>query len=222
MSLHDVDKNSEDRGNPTPNTNDTLIGGAIKSHKTLSTHYTTDADTIPGRLQMQNKQVIANDGTTPVGLFGYNNAMQLWGLFQTKPGTDVTTNTDPSKFIFNSNQDVFKIVGTGNIISKTTTITWTTTNQWAYGTSTSLLAHGLNFIPTVIAVLNFGGDYTPLPFVNLVFTSIPMWASLYCYTDATNVYFSIDAMGNSGAVGASSFGFGPYTAKYFLLQESAS
>jgi hypothetical protein len=112
MSLHDTDKSSLDRGAPTPNSSDVIIDGANKSHKTISSHYGTDADASSGRLQMQNKQVIANDGTTNVGLYGYNPALGKWGFFLTQTGTDVTTNTDLTKFIFNSNQNIFKILDT--------------------------------------------------------------------------------------------------------------
>lgn len=45
MSLHDVDKGSQDRGDPTPNHNDQLVDGAIKAHGTNSVNYVTDSST---------------------------------------------------------------------------------------------------------------------------------------------------------------------------------
>jgi hypothetical protein len=90
-----------------------MASGDRMAHGTTSLHPVTDANTVPGFLQTKNLRILANDGTTNRALFGYNQAMGLWGFFLTKLGIDVNTNTDTSKFIFNSSQDVFKILATG-------------------------------------------------------------------------------------------------------------
>jgi len=43
MALHDVDRNSEDRGTPAPNHTDKVIDGAHKAHGTNSVNYVSDA-----------------------------------------------------------------------------------------------------------------------------------------------------------------------------------
>lgn len=42
ISLHDIDKHTPDRGDPSPNKHDELSFGAIPSHGTNSVNYTTD------------------------------------------------------------------------------------------------------------------------------------------------------------------------------------
>jgi len=43
MGLFDVDKHSQDRGAPTPNSHDVVSKDAIKAHGTISSNYRTDA-----------------------------------------------------------------------------------------------------------------------------------------------------------------------------------
>jgi hypothetical protein len=220
MALYDIDKHSEDRGSPMPNHSDTLSEGATKSHKTISTHYTTDADTNPGRIQMQNKQILGNDGTTNVTLYGYNPALNKWGFFVTQAGTEVTTNTDLSKFIFNSSQDIFKIVksSTATLILNAS---YPSSNAPAKTTS---VAHGLSTVPAAIAYFgmsnnNFPGVVTgtqySMPYVT--------FGGSYRFAfsiDATNLNFSY--YNDSGS--AADFTSTPVTAtfKYYILQETAS
>lgn len=243
MGLYDIDKNSEDRGTPMPNTNDKIIEGAIKSHKTLSTHYTTDADTNPGRLQMQNKQIIGNDGTTPITLYGYNQALNKWGFFVTKPGVDVTTNTDLSQFIFNSSQDILKVVAKG-----TTTIPSFGVGSGQINYAQLTIAHGLSFTPLVNIyakgnILNaslglIASSYIPLPFTPPGGTGagttvaalnsyyFPAVSSGNSYAlgmtygiDATNIYINVGSTVTSAAT-ADTIAAIPIT--YFLLQETAT
>lgn len=210
MAIHDVDKESQDRSSPTPNTSDVVIDGALKAHKTISSHYGTDADTSVGQLQMQNKQILANDGTTNVGLYGYNPALNAWGFFLTDPGTDVTTNTDLTKFIFNSNQDILKI-----ILSGTTSIPSTTS------LNTISIPHGLGFQPFLIAFAQsniFGAGQTYLlPHLVTATNSAVTGAFVVsvefgAYTDSTNLNFYIRSAGVSANA----------TITYYVVQESAA
>lgn len=222
MSLTDVDKDNLDRGTPTVNSSDIVIDGANKAHKTISTHYKTDADANTGRIQMQNKQMLANDGVTPIGLYGYNQALGKWGFFVTKAGVDVTTNTDLSQFVFNSAQDIFKIVGSGTF---TDMATHTTSNPGAgkFGGDTFSIAtipHGLSYVPAIIGYLGLsGGGYQPIPYTDyLSFTSsIALWYTWSITVDATNVNIILNtlAYGSSSGIGSGT------TFKYYLLQETA-
>jgi len=158
--LHDVSKNNLDRSDPQPNTHDLafmtnvpIINTPRQAHKTISSHYDAGADAVAGFLQMQNKQLIASDGTTPIGLYGYNAALASWGFFLTQAGTDVTTNTDLSKFIFNSNQDAFKIVTT-----KTVDFSLTSTGGGAASTTASI-THGLGYVPFTLSSVSITADW---------------------------------------------------------------
>jgi hypothetical protein len=218
MSLLDTDKSSVDRGTPHPNQHDVIAADSVKAHKTISTHYDAGADTNPGFLQMQNKQIIGNDGTTPTTLYGYNQALNKWGLFVTKAGVDVTTNTDLSKFIFNSGQDVFKIVGTYPISVSVNTAS-------GYYASTTL-AHGLGFTPAFVAFtvvpatisgnnpnLNHGN---PAMIYGLVGGVFRVLALAEVTADSTNLYFSAQLDG------ATSAGTYTFSTKVYALQETFS
>lgn len=219
MSLHDVDKSSLDRGSPTPNHSDVLPDDSVKAHKTISTHYATDADTNTGRLQMQNKSILGNDGTVPRTLYGFNPALNSWGSFVTKAGVDVTTNTDLSQFIFNSNQGIFKIVGSGTANTPTITATPGGAGQWANATGSTAIPHGLAYIPIVVSALLYAGTYITLPFTSMGTngTTSPNWTTVYTSADATNIYISIINQTLTTA-----FTNAIFPVKYYLLQETAN
>lgn len=139
-------------------------------------------------------------------------ASGFYGLKVSKPGQDVYTAAD-NQMIFNSNQDIFKIVS-----SNTVAIT-------ASGASNNVttIAHGLSYIPVIIAFLNAGlaggAVRTPLPTwttlsrddVNHV-VKFGTWIN--AEVDATNVY--IDFVNSTAST------IGPLNVTYYLLQETAN
>jgi len=90
MSLHDVDKNTLDRGTPSPNRPDVVAADAVRAHKTISTQYKTDADTGAGRVQFSNKQIQVNDDSDARLLIGLLPD-GTYGIAISKPGYDVIT-----------------------------------------------------------------------------------------------------------------------------------
>lgn len=68
MALHDVDKESENRGTPKPNHTDQLIDGSRENHGTLSANYVSDA-TPTGSTQFKNAvlTVVGSGSTTITG-----------------------------------------------------------------------------------------------------------------------------------------------------------
>jgi hypothetical protein len=226
MSLFDTDKNSLDRGAPSPNRPDVVSPDAVMAHKTISTHYSTDADTNPGYLQMQNKQLIGDDGTTPITLYGYNQALNKWGFFVTQPGIDVTTNTDLSKFIFNSAQDVLKVsekgtavLGTqspsnGTITSQSVTVSFTKSYTskplvLALVTNSGTGATGDIWNTGAMVIISAGATTSGV--------SLTAIEERHQTITTTNVTFSRD-MYTGGITGASYPG---YSLLFYVLQESA-
>lgn len=107
ISLFDVDKISQDRNNPRPNSHDVLP--QRPNYGTLSTQYqSTPQSQTGGFVKMQNQSVIANDGSTNRALFGFNKNTGTWGVFAVTAGNDVLTAT---KYALDSDYDQFKIVG---------------------------------------------------------------------------------------------------------------
>lgn len=138
------------------------------------------------------------------------------GFYVTKDGVDVSTATDADDFIFNSNQNVFKIVDTDLIGVSFSAST----------VSTVSIAHGLDFAPIPQAFLvNVGvaGPVTnanlPLPtFVNAsvggVTAGVVTFGSyLYCAADKVYLHFQL-----LNATGASP---GILNIRYYLLQQTS-
>lgn len=180
-----------------------------------------------------NKRILVNDGTNRV-LMG-NQPTFGEGFFVSKSGVDVTQTTNAADFIFNSNQNVLKVVQTG-----TTTIpSITVTAAAGSGVSSVTIAHNLGFIPVCLAFTvdtNFGTtSRTMLPSFHTYagFTQVntadagpnlyimPLNQYINAQTDATNVTFAnsiTDTLAPSGGNLTSSV----ISIKYYLLQETAN
>ncbi len=156
-----------------------------------------------------------SDGSNSLKFFDANNVgLAQFGKFTdgttalkvAQPNIEVGTATN-SQLIFNSSQDIFKIVLTG-----TATIPAIATNGYAHVTVT----HNLGYKPGVIAFTTYGGTNYPLPYLdidnnglvlqlvnaqNITNTTIDFWQAL----PSTTV--------PQGAAAA--------PVKYYLLQETA-
>lgn len=134
------------------------------------------------------------------------------GFYVAKPGIDVTSATDPANFIFNSNQDVFKIVLSGE-----TSIT--TTDGSVSGSQTRVtVPHNLGFTPIPLAFINIGNNISPLPTWTILgydttFQRLDFGTWIQATTDKTNLY--IDGY-SATSVSLS------HPIKYYLLQETAN
>lgn len=223
MTLIDTDKGNEDRGTPTPNSSDSIAEGQRMAHQTASSHYKPEDETSTARLQQIGKTFIANNGVTNKASFGYNAAIDDWGLFVADDGIDVMTNTDPSNLIFNSSQDVFKIVKTGFITTQSLPLAGTA-GTWASNTVSTVIAHGLSFTPVVLGVLfTTSGNYTTLPLTELSnrLSTAPLTISYSLAADGTNLTLNYSGQTYFPTTDSVTYSV-PVTAKYFLLQETAN
>lgn len=133
------------------------------------------------------------------------------GFYVTKPGIDVTSANSDADFIFNSNQNVFKIVGVivGDVIVPSSP-----------PTGVSVTAHGLGYTPVVIGFIQFNpGSYSPMGVHSVAYTganSGKVAVVSYLYVDAVNVTVQMDFPDWSGHSTAS------YSYKVYMLQETAN
>lgn len=122
-----------------------------------------------------------------------------------KSGHDVSTATDDN-LIFNSNQDIFKIVGSGSAVIP------------ASGTSTSTtsISHGLGYIPAYLGYVFFSlsSSYNLLPALSINDTTGAIISFYEGWTDATTINFRVHVPG--GTVSSTT------SVKYYLLQETAN
>lgn len=132
------------------------------------------------------------------------------GFYVAKPGIDVTSTTNPADFIFNSGQDVFKIVQTG-------TVTLDATAAVAGIPNFATVTHNLGFVPIPLVFLGSGSSYTPLPLMSSIGASGgSLIFSLWHYSTTTATQLIITLITGTTA----NWGTFPY--KYYLLQETAN
>lgn len=181
MSLCDVGRDGSDRTETEVNAPDMILDGARMAHQTVSSHYQPTGDGSTAKLRQVGKTIIANDGTTNKASFGYNPALNSWGTFVADDGTDVMTNTDLDKLVFNSNQNVFKIVKT-----------FTIHNTKAANSNVNITTtpHGMIGIPAIMA---FTADSTDtyrymVPYNHINTSNGTTDHTIQCSVDGTNIY----------------------------------
>lgn len=143
-----------------------------------------------------------------------------YGLFVSKPTFDVFTAAD-DELIFNSGQNVFKIVQSGTIESPALSIA-DPGAQYASDDAITSLEHGLGYKPAVIGYLDNLGVYYQLPFYfprGTGTSAAIAWPFLQISVDDTNVNlnFNVTVFDQSW-----SSTVGDFTVKYYLLQETAN
>lgn len=212
MSLTDVDKNGGRRTKPTLNTSDTINVDAVKAHATEGIAYRSEDATGAPRVIQRDDQIIIHDGANNKAIFG-RDAYGEYVVMVAKDGFDVLT-TDYENLIFNSGNNLFKILDTGVI-----SISHVHTTNSA---KTTTVAHGQASRPTVICFANNlvapGVPGTPsyqMPFIypavsggNLVIGTL-----LQAYVDDT--YLTIYSWENAATTITADV-------RYYILQETAS
>ena len=135
-----------------------------------------------------------------------------------KSGFDVTTCPD-ADLIFNSAQNVFKIVGSGTL-----SLTHDIGGSSNVITTTASEPHGLGFVPGLQAFITLDPGImsgslansqvpNPYPIFYTIGADLVLMGQAEVYVDATNVYFTMRT---------DDVGGGPYScsAKYYLTQET--
>lgn len=191
-----------------------------------------------------SSRIYYNGSGVPTVLLGLRNANTFngltadeQGLYVSKNGIDVTQATD-SQLIFNTQQDVFKIVNKITTTIPSFAITFNGSNTT--GSTLLTIPHGLSFIPLVQVyvqgyLINFSpfriiaSSYIPLPFVpaanviagygfNSASSTIYGGMSMFYAVDSQNIYIQA-AVFESGNT-ADTMNAVPAT--IFLLQETAT
>ena len=223
--IYDIDRTNDDRTKPTPNTQDKVI--SPMSMQTISTQYNPVGENTSARVQMVGKTIVANNGVDNVASFGYNPALNDWGLFVAQNGIDVMSNTDLSKLVFNSNQNTFKIVERGIVTMPTYPIVsaagaWRSSSV-AIPPSVSI-AHGQGRIPLVFAFLKVTGAGGPTLLTLPQTSSGLSGGNPYFYEigiAVNDTYIEItESYLTNGVVALTTGGGG--TVEYYVLQETST
>jgi hypothetical protein len=141
------------------------------------------------------------------------------------PGTDTSLAYNQINQNFRSidqqiSKSGFIIVKEGSIVMPQVSVA-TGVNQYGtfFGTS-NVDAHNLGFVPVVIAFLDYGTTYVPLPWTFIDSNSSNLFVQLNyrIVADETNVTAASDAF----AFNVTTIAGGAPTAKYFLLQKTVN
>lgn len=141
------------------------------------------------------------------------------GFYVTKPGIDVTSAKSNDDFIFNSNQNVFKIVKTGFISVPGYTVANPGVGTFGSNGVEVITSHGLDFVPAIVAYLS---DLNSSNFLQLPYSiatgggTTGVWINVIAQIDETNITVDASAL----VFGSTTYTASNQTIKYFLLQET--
>ena len=206
MSLWDVDKNSNNRISPQLNQSDQIVQRV--SNATTSVNPVTDATTTSGFLKTANGQILGNNGTNNVGLFGFDDTGTMV-VKVAKPGYDANSATN-DQLIFNSAQNTFKIALTDTVVL---------TRDASDSFNGVSYQHNLGFKPVCIAFIDYGGITLPMPKLYFNGTSGILDEQVQIQDISTSV-ITFDATAPTG--GSRYASAQTYTIRFYLLQETAN
>lgn len=209
MALHDQDKENGDRANPKLNADDNVANRM--AHRTIGTTYKTTGNPDTNRLIFDKGSIKGYDQDNNNNVFiGYDPALSTRPIVRiAKDGFDQETASN-DQLIFNSDQNVFKIVLTSTVTLNA--------NAAAGVPITVTIPHNLGYTPASLVYFNSQvGLLTQLPNstgFGLAAGQIAINNWSYAQTDATNLYITF--------LSGSTANWGSFTYKYYLLQEAAN
>ena len=218
ISLHDIDKQGDNRVSPQPNANDQRSEYLAQGTNQAQNH---GAAASADGLKIKERQIIARQGGYNKAAFGFYGTANKFGLKVAKEGYDVLTATD-DQLVFNSEQNTFKIVKSVPIsltmsYNNASPLTWYATASIPHGLSYAPSYSAYHTIPSAIAS---GGSLTAtnLPNPALVFgssgTTLRIFALATVNVGSTNVTLSVQLDGSWSNATYS------FSANVYLLQET--
>lgn len=203
MTLIDGDKTTDRRSEPELGAHDVMDSGSVKAHATDGIAYRSVDGLRKARVISRDDQIIVHDGSYNKALFGRDGSGN-YVVKVAKNGFDVLTASD-GDLIFNSANNLFKIVYTSPTVSIPSSGT---------ATSTVTVAHGLSYTPTILAFASVASVYQPTPAIDVNTTTGAVLSKVEAYVDATNVTIKATYPGSTVPSGNS--------VKYYLMRETAN
>jgi hypothetical protein len=205
MSLHDVDKTNPNRITAVLNSADDVQQRMAQGTNQIQNAGEED----DSGLRTLERQILAVQDGTNKAVMGFYGDANKFGFKVAKDGIDVLT-AGPLELIFNSENNVFKIVDTAIVPSP----------AFSPGTTqTTTIPHGLDYGPLVVGFLGTSTGFKPLPTFTSVGTggggSMSLDAMVDISSDDDNIYISTYSAGTTASAGF-------YTVRYYILQETAN
>jgi len=168
-------------------------------------------------------KIIKDASGTPRILFG-EGPDQFYGMKVSQEGFDVTGAAD-SELVFNSSQNVFKIVMSGTTtIPAYTMASAGVTNTYTGSSTVVSIAHNLGYRPAVLAFIDDGTYFTPIPrsISNAGGTGGGMYTTdILVGVTSTAIEFTSSSVGY-GAYSFAGQSIVSRPVRYYLLQETAN
>ncbi len=166
------------------------------------------------RLEQGNGRLIVSDGINNIGLFGYDSVGNIVVKIA-KSGYNADTATN-DQLVFNSAQNIFKIVKIMNL----------NVLKAANSSDSGLVsaAHGLSFIPAIIAYASYGIGYQSMPISTPETSATGVGLNVLSsavYVDSTNIYGET-LTPNTGTVHSFYGATVNLDIKVYLMQETAA
>lgn len=201
MSLHDVDKTNSNRITSILNSADDVQQRMAQGTSQVQNAGEEESD----GLRTLERQIMAVQDGTNKAVFGFYGTANKFGFKVAEDGVDVLTASD-DQLLFNSEQNVFKIVKTGTV----------SVDAVSPGSSTyTTVTHNLGYVPAAVAYADVDGIYAALPYTTINTSTGTVAGSIqYIITSSTIVFFS-----TSSSVGV---GFTELDIRYYLLRETAN
>jgi hypothetical protein len=170
---------------------------------------------------MLERQIIAVQDGNNKAAFGFYGVANKFGLKVAEDGVDVLPASD-DQLVFNSEQNVFKIVDGPLTIDVSLPANSQTGAGGANATATTTINHNLGYLPVVLAFVGDSGFYEPLPFVSMSagsdnFTSTNIKTTI---TSTQILFKSYRSIFKTGA-GTASQAASDLPVTYYILQETA-
>lgn len=164
-----------------------------------------------------NKVYKDASGTQRILISGEEGVIKI-----SEEGVDVADASD-DELNFNSDQNVFKIVQSGTTTIEGVTFPTTAAGNVDIATANpTVIDHNLGYVPVVLAFIDSGSGYLPLPYKGYVFNNGGTGGFIFFETTVhvTSTQLQINRYAWGGDTTGSSVG--ESTVKYYLLQETAA
>lgn len=177
------------------------------------------------RFEQDNNRIIGRDENNIPSLIIDSDPTNGFEMKISKPTVDVTAAADDD-LIFNSSQNIFKIVGVLNAnIFNGNTQNITSNNTQVQTNLVHAIPHGLGYIPAFLAYVQLSGaSYCLMPYTAKdIFGSVINNHATRTYSitaDANNIYIILQVTQTSTTSTTITYGGEPV--KIYLLQESAN
>jgi hypothetical protein len=219
MSIHDIDKQTGGRVAPQPNTNDDVQQRMAQG--TNQVQNSVEGEDDRGLRTLERQILAVQDGTNKavMGFYGEDNK---FGLKVAKDGYDVLT-AKPSDLIFNSENNVFKIVASGEASVTKPAADTSETVEVNLEEYSSYFESGSYPIALVYSE-SYGGVQLPVSYVETTGTDAGKASLLMRYEIDIQPHLFISVFTPNYSAGANP----NYTNeininfKYYLLQETAN